>query len=114
MLCSLSLAPRERERARTRQHRHLTFLPLQQNLHPGDTGDNLQENEALLFNNRGCDFTSRDFRFLQKADPIVGEEGGMSGWNLNGRYVPDNAAITYRSVAVLEVHELNIKSGEML
>ena len=35
------------------------------------------------------------------------------GWNLNGRYVPDNAAITYRSGAVLEVHELNIKSGEM-
>lgn len=37
----------------------------------------------------------------------------MSGWNLNGRYVPNNAAITYRSDAVLEAHELNIKSGEM-
>lgn len=40
-----------------------------------------------------------------------GEENvRLPGWNLNGRYVPDNAAITYRSGAV---KELNIKSGEM-
>lgn len=36
----------------------------------------------------------------------------MSVWNLNGRYVPDKAAITHRSAAVLEVHERNIKSAE--
>jgi len=45
-----------------------------------------------------------------------GEQGGMSGrpgCNLNGRYVSDNAAITYRSGAALEVHKLNIKAGGM-
>lgn len=39
----------------------------------------------------------------------VRENVRLPGWNLNGRYVPDNAAITYRSDAM---KELNIKSGE--
>lgn len=34
----------------------------------------------------------------------------MLGWNLNGRYVPDSAAITYRSGAV---KELTMKSDKM-